>query len=40
LSISASDLNDYLECEHLTQLEMAVRRGELERPAGGVPTAS
>ncbi len=29
---SASHLNDFLECEHLTQLELAVVRGELARP--------
>jgi uncharacterized protein len=29
---SPSDLNAFLECEHLTQLELAVARHELERP--------
>jgi uncharacterized protein len=29
---SPSDLNAFLECEHLTQLELAVVRGEIERP--------
>jgi len=29
---SPSDLNDFLECEHLTALELAVARGELARP--------
>jgi predicted RecB family nuclease len=30
---SPSDLNAFLECEHLTELELAVARHELERPA-------
>jgi predicted RecB family nuclease len=29
---SPSDLNAFLECEHLTQLELAVARGQIERP--------
>src|SRR5437762_14379132 len=29
---SPSDLNNYLECEHLTALELRVARGELTRP--------
>lgn len=29
---SASDLNDYLECKRLTELETLVARGRLERP--------
>ncbi|MBV8067057.1 MAG: TM0106 family RecB-like putative nuclease [Candidatus Eremiobacteraeota bacterium] len=29
---SASDLNAYLDCRHLTQLESLVARGELKRP--------
>jgi predicted RecB family nuclease len=29
---SPSDLNDFLACPHLTSLELAVARGELERP--------
>lgn len=29
---SASDLNDFLECRHLTELERRVALGELERP--------
>jgi uncharacterized protein len=37
--LSPSDLNAYLECEHLTQLELAVARGELERPADENPQA-
>jgi predicted RecB family nuclease len=36
---SPSDLNAFLECEHLTQLELAVARGELERPADENPQA-
>jgi predicted RecB family nuclease len=32
LIYSASDLNDFLECEHLTELERRVAFGELERP--------
>lgn len=30
--LSPSDLDDFLECEHLTQLELAVVHGEIERP--------
>jgi predicted RecB family nuclease len=30
--LSPSHLNDFLECEHLTALELAVARGELARP--------
>ena len=36
---SPSDLNAFLECEHLTQLELAVARHELERPADENPQA-
>ena len=36
---SPSDLNAFLECEHLTQLELAVARGTLERPADENPQA-
>jgi len=36
---SPSDLNAFLECEHLTQLELAVARGALERPADENPQA-
>ena len=36
---SPSDLNAFLECEHLTQLELAVAAGELERPADENPQA-
>ena len=33
LIYSASDLNNFLECEHLTALEREVARGKLARPA-------
>ncbi len=36
---SPSDLNAFLECEHLTQLELAVARHELARPADENPQA-
>ncbi len=36
---SPSDLNAFLECEHLTQLELAVARHELERPVAENPQA-
>jgi predicted RecB family nuclease len=36
---SPSDLNAFLECEHLTQLELAVARHELERPVDENPHA-
>src|SRR5712691_6225264 len=39
LLFSPSDLNAFLECEHLTQLELAVARNELERPADENPQA-
>ena len=32
LSLSPSDLNAFLACPHLTTLELAVARGELEKP--------
>ena len=32
LTFSPSDLNAFLACPHLTSLELAVARGELERP--------
>ena len=32
MRLSPSDLNNFLECEHLTALELDVARGELERP--------
>jgi hypothetical protein len=37
---SPSDLNAFLECEHLTQLELAVARHELERPTDENPQAN
>src|SRR4051794_28425519 len=36
---SPSDLNAFLECEHLTQLEVAVARHELVRPNDENPQA-
>jgi hypothetical protein len=30
--ISATDVNNYLACEHLTTLDLKVLHGELERP--------
>ncbi len=39
LLFSPSDLNAFLECEHLTQLELAVARHELERPVAENPQA-
>jgi predicted RecB family nuclease len=39
LLFSPSDLNAFLECEHLTQLELAVARHELERPSDENPQA-
>ncbi len=36
---SPSDLNAFLECEHLTQLELAVARHELARPTDENPQA-
>src|SRR5438309_10425424 len=32
LLVSPSDLTGFLECEHLTQQELAAARGEIERP--------
>src|SRR5690242_19356818 len=32
LIVSPSDLTGFLECEHLTQQELAAARGEMERP--------
>jgi predicted RecB family nuclease len=37
LSLSPSDLTDYLACPHLTQLGVAVARGELGRPGRDDP---
>ena len=39
LGFSPSDVNNFLECEHLTQLELAVALGELERPVFEDPQA-
>jgi predicted RecB family nuclease len=39
LAFSPSDLNDFLECEHLAALGLAVSRGELARPAAEDPQA-
>ena len=39
LFFSPSDLNAFLECEHLTELELAVARHELERPTDENPQA-
>src|SRR5205814_3273381 len=36
---SPSDLNAFLECEHLTQLELAVARGEIARSGDANPQA-
>ncbi|MBV8721431.1 MAG: nuclease, partial [Candidatus Eremiobacteraeota bacterium] len=36
---SASDLNDFLECEHLTELQRRVALGELRRPEADPATA-
>ncbi|MGC1381447.1 MAG: TM0106 family RecB-like putative nuclease [Candidatus Baltobacteraceae bacterium] len=36
---SASDLNDFLECEHLTELERRASLGELVRPEADATTA-
>src|SRR5690348_10499002 len=32
LVVSPSDLTGFLECEHLTQQELAAAKGEVERP--------
>ena len=32
LVLSPSDLNDYVECQHLTTLALEVSRGERKRP--------
>src|SRR4051812_21861593 len=39
LRFSPSDLNDFLECEHLVALELRVAQGELARPAADNPQA-
>src|SRR5262249_23925607 len=35
--LSASDLTGFAACEHLTQLELAAARGEIERPTRDDP---
>src|SRR2546427_13222549 len=37
LIVSPSDLTGFLECEHLTQQELAAARGEIARPARDDP---
>ena len=32
--VSPSDLNNFLECPHLTQLDLAVVEGRLDAPDG------
>ena len=39
LRFSPSDLNAFLECEHLVALELRVAQGELARPAVDNPQA-
>jgi AAA domain len=39
LAFSPSDLNDFLECEHLSALELAAARGALVRPSRDAPQA-
>jgi len=39
MRLSPSALNNFLECEHLTALELAVARGEIERPQVDNPQA-
>ncbi|HEX4520586.1 MAG TPA: TM0106 family RecB-like putative nuclease [Gaiellaceae bacterium] len=39
IHFSPSDLNAFLECEHLTQLELMVARHEIERPTDENPQA-
>ncbi len=39
LRLSATDLSNHLHCHHLTQLNLAVARGERERPEGYDPRA-
>ena len=39
IRFSPTDLNAFLECEHLTQLSLAVARGELEKPTEENPQA-
>ncbi len=40
LVFAASDLNDYLECKRLTELELQVALGEAVRPEGDDPQAA
>jgi uncharacterized protein len=40
LILSPTDLNGFVECRHLTQLELARLRGELAKPASDDPIAS
>src|SRR5687768_11573752 len=37
--LSPTDLANHLACPHLTTLELAVARGELKPPPGGLPMA-
>ena len=37
---SPSELNHFLECEHLSRLDLAVARGELKRPSFDDPHAA
>ncbi len=39
LVLSPSDLNAFLACEHLTALELAAARGQVERPVRDNPSA-
>jgi predicted RecB family nuclease len=39
LILSPSDLNNFLECEHLSRLDLAVAHGELTRPVADNPQA-
>jgi len=39
IRLSPTDLANHLACPHLTVLELAVARGELKPPAGGLPMA-
>src|SRR5690242_15898056 len=39
LLLSPTDLNDFLACPHLTALEVAVARGEIQRPVRVNPHA-
>src|SRR5437773_1652533 len=37
IALSPSDLTGFAACEHLTQLELSVLRGEVERPSRDDP---